>query len=210
MPFSFFKNRNKTLQSSSLSKEREDYVKKFAVTRSEELPPCEKFMACFEKLSRNYVLALSDPNETVKSAGVSVLEFSEGYEMRNENTDELRKSVVDLSKEAYFLTIALIGALSAWESNSSESDINDIKMEVRVISDIMLNIYKHLSMLDVAPQFEGEEIGNGKATALEILDALIESITKLNDMIDIGYINKQLESILLKLYAFKMRLEKIK
>jgi len=210
MPFNFFRNKNKTLQSDGLSKEREDYVKKFAVTRSEELLPCEKFVACFEKLSRTYVLALSDPSDTVKSVGVSALEFSEGYEMRDENTDELRKNVVDLSKQAYFLTITLIGALSAWESFSGSSDLNDIKMEVRVISDILLNVYKHLSMLDTAPQFEGGEIADGKTAALEITDALIETITKLNDAIDIGYINKQLESILLKLYGFKMKLEKIK
>lgn len=214
MPFRFFGNRNKTTLSPQIEKQRKNYVVANAITH-QPLVPCEKFVAVYEKLSHNFVLCLADPDEQIKTVGVSALEFNEGYDMKSENTDNLRENVVFLTKQAYFLTIRLIQVLSVLEQVVDDKQIvNNIKMDVRVISDVLLNVYKHLAMTDEIPrlndgEFEANE-NNALQIAIDIVNQIIETLTKLNDSINIGYVNKQLNSIILKMISFRDALNSLK
>lgn len=205
MPFNFFKQKPKR----QLSDERIEYVKKYAYTKKQDIIPCDKFIACYEKLTRGYVLCLTEPEQN-SVVGVTVLEFNENYDFKLEYTTELREKLVLLSKNCYFLTINLIQALSVLEQSvENKNEINKVKLDVRVVSDVVLNIYKHLSMLDEIPQFEDDDYNYPKnANDLvdhikNIFDELINDLIKLNDMIKIDYLNKQLTSLILKLQQYK-------
>lgn len=214
MPFKFFGGRNKTLLSSQIEKQRKNYVMVNAVS-SQPLAPCEKFVAVYEKLTHNFTLCLADPSEKIKTAGISVLEFNEGYDLREDNTHNLREKVVLLTKQAYFLTIRLIQVLSVLEQTiESKQTVNDIKMDARVISDVMLNVYKHLSMNDEIPKLNDDdfELNENDALniAIQIINQIVNVLITLNDSINIEYINKQLNSIILKFTSFRNVLNSIK
>lgn len=209
MPLNFFKRKQQT----TIVEDRKNYVKEYAynsdVNNKPKLMPCEKFVGAFEKLSHNYVLCLSDPDSQVKTSCVSVLQFCEGYDVKPEVTDNLRETAVDLTKSAYFLTISLVHFLSVLEQFATDKkNINEIKMDVRVVSDVVLNVYKHLSMLNEIPQFDdgGLEYPNSYIGAVQavtdVLAKLIDTLIRLNEIIEIDYINKQLENIILKLQSY--------
>lgn len=216
MPLNFFRRK----QQSTIVEDRKNYVKKYSCVN--KFPPdekpklahCDKFVGVFEKLTHNYVLCLSDPDTQVKSAGVSTLQFLEGYEIKPEITDNLRENIVDVTKSAYFLTITLVHILSVLEQFSTDKKaVNDIKMEVRVVSDIVLNIYKHLSMLNEIPQFDESALEypnsyyDALSSSVEVVKNLIDTLIKLNELVEIDYINKQLENIILKLQNFLIMLQ---
>lgn len=188
MPFTFLKKPVNVVEN------RKQYVKEYAVKR-EKVLPCEKFVACKNKINNNYVLSLSDPEETIKCAGVSVLEFNETYELKSENTIELRENLVFLSKSAYILTNSIIVCLSEYCTNNKNKTFSDLKIEVRVMSATMLEIYKHISNSNAEP-----EMGNIDMTLKDLIDELIRVLLELIEKIDIGYIEKQLNVSVLKLF----------
>lgn len=193
MNFNFFK------KPEIISEKRKEYVKECTVEKV-NLIPCDKYVACYQRLNKNLSLSLSDPEEKIKTANISVLEFNEGYELQSENTDKMREKVVLLSKKAYFLTNSLIVSLSNFEQVSkNKEDVNEIKMEVRVLSEVMLNIYQHLSSSDDVP--ESNNSFNGDIMAL--INQLINTLIELLDRLNIDYMNKQINVSLLKLMNYR-------
>ena len=79
----------------SLKKSRQEYVKEYKVGGEIRIVACGKFVACLDKLSRDYVLALRDSAniETLQIANQNDIEFFEGYELTPQFTDDLRKKL---------------------------------------------------------------------------------------------------------------------
>lgn len=198
MPFTFFKKPTNVVEN------RKQYVKEYAVKR-EKVEPCEKFVACKNKLNNGYALSLSDPEETIKCAGVSVLEFNETYELKSENTLDLRENLVFLTKSAYILTNSLIVNLSEVALGKSNNRVlNDLKIDVRIMSSTMLEIYKYLSNSNAEPEMEQVEM-----SLKDVIDELIRVLLELIEKIDIGHIEKQLNVSVLKLFRVRYLMEEI-
>ena len=62
--------------------QRENYVKANKVFDEIKIEPCGKYVACLDKLSSNYVLALVDGVETMQVANSNDIEFFEGSSER--------------------------------------------------------------------------------------------------------------------------------
>ena len=191
-----------------LKKKRMDYVKEFKIDNSIKIEPCSKFVACFEKLSKSYALALRDNStiETLQVANQKDIEFFEGYEIANKYTDDLRRSLCNKSATVYSLINMIRSMLNKLENlvgGDSKGLLNDIKLDFSVISSVVLNIYQHLTMTNDTPSFDNYEgnsdlrelLNNLKKYIIEVVDMLIE----IKSGIIIDYISRQLQIIIDKI-----------
>ena len=135
----------------ALKKTREQYVKEFKVSGEIKIEPCEKFVACLDKLSKNYVLALRDGAniETLQIANQNDIEFFEGYELTPQLTNDLRKKLCFKITDAYGMLLHLISMFNEFEKGvhgDTKNAVNDIKLDFSALKSIIKNIYQHLTM----------------------------------------------------------------
>lgn len=187
----------------TLKKTREQYVKEFRVSGEIKIEPCDKFVSCFEKLSKNYVLALRDNSsiETLQIANQNDIEFYEGYEIIPRYTNDLRKQLCEKLNNINALISNIVLLLSDIENVQdieNKNILNDIKLDFNVINTIIKNIYKHLTMTN------NELINNIDNTNCRCkIEQLKQYIVKLiNELIDvkskliIEYIDRQLDIVI--------------
>lgn len=209
MAINFFLKNNK------LKNIREQYIKECRVDEI-KIEPCGKFVACLEKLSKNYVLALKDNAniETLQVVNQNDIEFYEGYEISPSLTDDLRKKVCLLTRKIYCNIKSIIEMLNKLERDLNENKyvVNDIKLDFNVMSDIFINIYQHLTMTDEVPTC-GLEKQDDLKNVLENLRSLIldtlKEIIELNTKIIINYITRQLDVIMEKILLYYNQLANI-
>lgn len=206
MRFNLFGNKPNILKT-----ERENYVKEFKVEKEITITPCTKFVACLEKLSRNYVLALKEQShtETLQVANQNDIEFYEGYEFAPNYTDSVRTKLSNSAYQVYNIFSCVIEALNRFErlSSNSKSAINNIKLDLSAISNIVLNIYQHLTMTFDVPNNENcGDIPNSFEELLKYIKQLI--LSAINELIELShgliieYISKQLDVIINKLLVY--------
>lgn len=191
-------------KNNSLKNERMDYVKQFKTKGDVKIEPCTKFVACLDKLSKNYVLALRDNAsiETLQIANQNDIEFFEGYEIFQNYTDDLRKKLCRKLCNAYSMiesTKNIIDKILHITHNDNTVALNDIKVEFSVISRIILNICQHVTMTNDIPDSEFfENDTNSLKDLLNILKSyvlqLVGLLIDINSALIIDYISKQLQT----------------
>ena len=209
MGFNLFGNRN-------IKQTRERYVKEFAVQQedlNEEFEPCEKYVACLERLSKEFVLFLKDENKreevgTMQVADRNDVEFSEGYDLAPNYTDSVRKNAIKHAKHGYFMLISLVDVFSRLENSAPQNDrvvLNALKTTLRTMSNVSLNILQVLTMKDSIPQLKYSygNIPQGYCDGLlfvkNMLLEAVEHFIRLQAVVVIEYINRQVELILQRL-----------
>lgn len=203
----------------NIQKERQQYVKQYKVEKEIIISPCSKFVACIEKLSRNYVLALREHGgaETLQVANRSDVEFFEGYEFADEYTDSVRRHLSKSSYKIYQLFARIIESINRADrllNNDNKSVLNDIKLNLSSFNNIILNIYQHLTMNNDVPQVENnDDIPNGIEKLLQYIKELIlqavEELTFIGQGIIIDYITKQIDSLINKLLLYYEKISMI-
>lgn len=210
MRFNLFGNK------SILKDVRENYVKEFKINGEIKITPCSKFVACMEKLSKNYVLALKDitHSETLQVANKSDIEFYEGYEFATEYTDSLRSNLCKTTSTLYGVINEIVNTMNLLINkipDDKKNVFNDIKLDILTLNNIVLNIFKHLTMTNDMPVIEYK---NQPYSSIEdllrylknlILKA-IEELLNIEQGLIIEYITKQVNLIINK---FLMYLEEI-
>lgn len=191
---------------------RENYVKEFKVTKELRVEPCEKFVAIFEKLSKNYALALRDNAsiETLQIANQNDIEFYEGYELAPHYTESVRLRLARSAYSIYNILGCIVAGMDRLEKNidnGKKSIINDIKLNINVINNIISNIYQHITMTNDNINFDGcGDIPSGVRELIEYIKMLIgKAINELIGLIEnttIEYILRQAEIIIQKLYMY--------
>ena len=166
-----------------LKQTRERYIKEFKVSGEIKIEPCGKFVACLEKLSKNYVLALKDNAsiETLQVANQNDIEFYEGYEISPQYTDDLRKQLCDKVMQIIQSISIIVGLLSKLETKGDINEngmFNDMKLDFNVIKSIIENIYRHLTMTNNGV---AERIEENKSR--DILTRLKEELVGLIDQL---------------------------
>jgi len=213
MKFNLFGNKN------YLKTERENYVKEFRVNSEIKITPCSKFVACMEKLSRNYVLALKDHNttETLQVANKSDVEFYEGYEFSPEYTDSVRRNLSRSAYALYMLFVKIIEGINYLENKvdiDKKQLLNDIKIDISALNNIILNIYQHLTMTNDVPVIENNQDIPSSIDGLlkyikELILKAIEELINLSQGLIIDYISKQLDIIINKLITYLEKLDNL-
>lgn len=205
MRFNFFWKNLKT--------ERENYVKEFKVSGDVKIEPCEKFVACLDKLSRNYVLALKSGAEIMQVANNNDIEFFEGYEITPSFTDSVRKNLSLLTKKLYIILGELIESLNDLDNKEFDNKdmVNDIKLSVSVINKIVLNMYQHLTMTFDVPEMEyNSSRPSGLKELLNYIKMLIISaVEHLNNIASsslIEYISRAVDNIINQLLNYYNKL----
>jgi len=188
----------------NLKTERENYVKQFKVNSDVIIEPCDKFVACLNKLTKNYVLALKDNGtETLQIARHNDIEFFEGYELTPNYTDSVRKNMCKQVKNLYFTILELIESLNILENqlHDKKDIVNDIKLNTSVICSIVLNIYQHLTMTnDIPHRDNNHSLPSDLKELLQYIKLLIiDAIDYLNNLASstiIDYISNTLDNII--------------
>jgi hypothetical protein len=199
-----------------LKQTRERYVKEFKVSGEIKIEPCGKFVACLEKLSKNYVLALKDSAsiEALQVANQNDIEFYEGYEIIPQYTDDLRRQLCDKVMKIIVSLANIIGLISEVETggNINENGIlNDMKLDFNVIKSIIENIYKHLTMTNNIV-LERIEEAKSRDIFIRLKDELIGLINQLIDVkskLIIDYIVRQIDMIIDKVVNHTYKLENL-
>lgn len=191
---------------------RENYIKEFKVNKESIITPCNKFVAVLEKLSKNYSLALRDSAhiETLQVANQNDIEFYEGYEFAPNYTDGVRQKIARSTYSIYNILGCIIMGLDSLEklsSNDRRVVLNDIKLNISVINNIVSNIYQHITMTNENILFEDcGEIPNEIKGIIEYIKTLImKAINELIGLIEnttIEYIVRQVEIIIEKLRTY--------
>jgi len=202
----FYPNKNK------IKVARENYVKEFRVNKELTITPCNKFVAVLEKLSKNYSLALRDSAhiETLQVANQNDIEFYEGYEFAPNYTDSVRQKIARSTYSIYNIVGCIILGLDSLEklsTNDKRVIVNDIKLSLSVINNIISNVYQHITMTNENIVFEGcDGIPNGIKEIIEyIKNLIIKAINELTALIEnttIEYIVRQVEIIIEKLRTY--------
>ena len=210
MRFKLFNSRINNLEI-----QRENYINEFRANKDVVLTPCSKFVACFDKLSKGYVLALTDHAEieTMKVANVDDVEFFDGYEIAVKYTDELRKLILHQLLKIYNIIKNIINSLNIVE-NKYNTDIkdmlNDKKLEIMVFANIIENISQYISITEEKLKITFENSANSTIEEVEKLTMkLINELIKLDEKIIINFISKQLKMMIDKLNLYLKELEKI-
>lgn len=197
------------LKNNRLKSEREQYVKEFKVDDI-KIEPCGKFVACLEKLSKNYVLALRDNTsiETLQVANQNDIEFYEGYEIATAFTDDLRKKLCISMRRIYWHIndiVEMINKLERIVDNENKDLLNDIKLDFNVTNGVILNIFQHLTMTNEIPVFNT----NGQYDLKNIIERLkelmletLKEIIDVNSKIAIDYISRQIELAIEKIILY--------
>ena len=189
------------LKNINLKKAREQYVDECRV-EDVRIEPCGKFVACIEKLSRNYVLALKDMSSTeiLQVASQNDIEFYEGYELAPAYTDDLRKKICVILRNVYDKIVNIAKLLSdiEWRGVENKNILNDIKLNFNVISSVVENIFKHIAMTNELPV----QMVNNTLKLKELMFSALEDIIELKSKINIEYIVKQLDIIIDKIILY--------
>ena len=193
----------------TLKRTREQYVKEFKVSGEIKIEPCDKFVACLEKLSKNYVLALRDNAniETLQIANQKDIEFYEGYEIVPQYTDDLRRQLCHKLTRVNQLLARIITTLSEfdkWVDVDNKTRLNDTKLELNVIKRIVNNIFQHLTMTDndAVESVENNAIKDKVEMLISDLIKLIEMLIDIKSKMIIDYMVKQLDVIIYKILNF--------
>lgn len=197
MNFGFFNKSN------NLKIQREEFAKTNAVNDLTEIVPCKKFVAVQEKLSKNYCLALSDTTtiEAQQVADPNNVEFYEGYEMATQYTDSVRKNAVDIALKIYENFEQIISCLGNYSEGYNFDNIialSDIKIEMDVNKDIILNIFQHLTMTSNVPRVKDNE-PKAKIRSKDLKRLILSTvglIINLKSKLIIDYIVRQLDIML--------------
>lgn len=192
----FFKN--------ALKSAREQYVEEFKVKDNVKLEPCDKYVACISKLTRNYVLALRDVGvESLQVANQNDSEFFEGYDITPEFTDEVRKNLalkIRQVSESLGLIVTALDRLMSMVSYDVRQRASDIKNDISAINDIVGNIYTSITMTAEKLNHDNDNLPNGLRELLEYIKQRIIDVAKnLADISQgtiIGYISKQIDNII--------------
>lgn len=190
---------------------RKQYVEEFRVDNEIKLEPCEKFVACLSKLSKNYVLALRNTAniETLQVANKDDLEFFEGYEFANNFTIEARKRIATNIKNVYKIVhriIVAINKLSQISNIKNRDFFRDVKVDFGEINNILQNIYSFVTMTDEKLNSEEVQIPADARELIEfirqLMIQLINNIIMLYTMTIIEFLEKELESVLMRVLSY--------
>ncbi len=192
----FFKN--------AIKSAREQYVEEFKVKDNVKLEPCDKYVACISKLTKNYVLALRDVGvESLQIANQNDSEFFEGYDITPEFTDEVRKNLAIKIRRVAELLECVVMALDRtmlMVSYDVRQRVGDIKLDISAIGDILGNIYNSITMTTEKLHFERGNLPNDLRELLEytkqqIID-VVKNLADASESTIIGYISKQIDNII--------------
>lgn len=180
------------------------------------IEPCEKFVACLKKLSKNYVIALRGADVTVEQvANQSDIEFYEGYDIAEKYTDSVRRNICIRLVKIYdkiMKIVDIINRITNFTTNNREL-LNEIKMEAKVSNNIILNIYQHISMNKNIPHSIFVEEKNDYRELVEKLrNFSLEIVWELSDiesLILIEYIKCELQYLINKFMNYNCYYEKI-
>lgn len=177
---------------------RESYVKQYKV-KEVEITPCEKFVACLCKLTRNYVLALRDTAtiETLQIVNQNDLEFFEGYEITGNYTDSVRLNICKKVRKAYLLIVSIINNIrnKKYISHDNNYILYDNIEQLTVIKNILLNIFQYLTMTNIIPDEQFEITENINNNILQLIDELSD----IRASVIISHIEKIITEIIDKL-----------
>lgn len=198
---------------------RANYVKENKLKKEIKMLPCTKYIACQDKLSKGYVLALTDQAEieTMKVASLDDIEFYEGYDIAYKYTDELRKLILKELVEIYENIDSVIKCISNVEKTidaDKKHILNDKKMNLITYGKILNNIYQCISMtdngIDYIANYDHEMSMVDADDILILIRELVEKIISLDSKIIIDYINRHLRLIILQLMNFINAIMEIK
>lgn len=192
----FFKN--------AIKSAREQYVEEFKVKDNVKLEPCDKYVACISKLTKNYVLALRDVGvESLQVANQNDSEFFEGYDITPEYTDEVRKNLalkIRQVSESLGLIATALDRLMLMVSYDVRQEVGDVKNDIGAINDIVGNIYTCITMTAEKLNYESGDLPNGLRELLDFIkQRIIDVVKNLADISQgtiIGYISKQIDNII--------------
>lgn len=192
----FFKN--------AIKSAREQYVEEFKVKDNVKLEPCDKYVACISKLTKNYVLALRDVGvESLQVANQNDSEFFEGYDITPEYTDEVRKNLalkIRQVGESLGLIATALDRLMLMVSYDVRQKVGDVKNDIGAINDIVGNIYTCITMTAEKLNYESGDLPNGLRELLDFIkQRIIDVVKNLADISQgtiIGYISKQIDNII--------------
>lgn len=188
---------------------RINYVKEFRVKKELKITPCDKFVACLNKITHNYVLALKDTSiEALKVVSHTDIEFYEGYEITPNYTDSLREYLCKNIQKIYNILCRLSYCLDNIKKNDIDNKYkyNNINLGINVIKNIFTNMYQYLTITNNTIDCEDDLHDKDNAKLLEniknLLYELIDNISDLNSQTIIEFLNVSLENIVDKLLNY--------
>lgn len=212
--FNFFKNNNQQI------KKRYDYGYILKLDNvKENMKTTDKFIAVLDNLSKDYVLFLknqlplfgiyADDNTSVRKYMVPRRPIIESYNLPNQNefslssqnTDSIRNLDIKIIKSIYCDLLNLtknLGHISQLASNNQSCFIN-FQNQMRIYSEIFLNIYSQISLFSNPPQCneEYDELPQNFCQSLKIIleefDRLLKKALRLQRGLSIINVSRQLE-----------------
>ena len=179
------------------------------------IEPCDKFVACIQKLSKNYVLALREADVNIEQvANQSDIEFYEGYDLAEKYTDSVRRNIcIKLIKvyDKISRIVDIINRITNFTNNNREI-LHEIKMESKVANNIISNIYQHVSMnMNIPHSIFVEEKNDYRELVEKLRTYALETVWDLSDleaMMIIEYIKCELQYLINKFNNYNDYFEK--